>query len=543
MPIKIHRKRNKKLSKKERIQKEVSTFNIPDEMLSDSLKENVEQMKKVTGNSSDLKIRELKGNDFVNLTAVYIDGLVNNQFINEFIIETIFNNIEPYPDLEENKEDLFERIYAEVVASGEVQKFSNWKSVLQELMGGSTVLLVDGISTALVVDTRGGETRSVEEPGSQVSIRGPRDGFTESIQTNISLIRRRIQNPNLWVETMKIGKVTQTSVAMMYLNGIANEEIVNEVRKRLKSIDIDSILESGYIEQLIEDQTMTTFPTLFHTERPDSTAGNILEGRIAIIVDGTPFVLIAPAIFIQFFQAVEDYYARFDIATSIRFLRVLTFTISLVAPALYIAVTTFHQEMVPTRLIIAISAQRDAVPFPAFVEALLMEITFEILREAGIRLPRAVGSTVSIVGALVIGQAAVQAGIVSPAMVIIVSITAIASFSTPSYAIAISARLIRFLFMLSAATFGVYGIALVFIFMLVHLCSLRSFGVPYMAPIAPLSPSNLGDTIVRFPIWAFTQRPRLIGNKNNKREGPHQKPGPPQSRSLKTTADDQGDTS
>jgi len=295
----------------------------------------------------------------------------------------------------------------------------------------------------------------------------------------------------------------------------------------LQRIRIDGILESGYIEQLIEDQTFTTFPTVYHTERPDSVAANLLEGRIAIFVEGTPFVLIAPTVFIQFFQAVEDYYARFDIATALRFLRVLVFFISLVAPSVYIAATTFHQEMIPTQLVIAIAAQRESVPFPAFVEALMMEVTFEILREAGVRLPRAVGQAVSIVGALVIGQAAVEAGFVSSAMVIVVSITAIASFATPSFAIAISARLIRFLLMVLAALFGFYGILIGIVLMTLHLCSLRSFGVPYMSPLAPLILSNIRDTLVRFPMWALTERPRLINQTNMVRQGNDQRPKPP----------------
>ena len=209
----------------------------------------------------------------------------------------------------------------------------------------------------------------------------------------------------------EFGKVTKTDVSMMYVNGIAKNEVINVVRNRLQKIEIDGILESGYIEQLIEDQSLTTFPTMYHTERPDSVAGNLLEGRVAIFVDGTPFVLVAPVVFMQFFQSVEDYYTRFDIATSTRLLRILIFLISLVAPAVFISASTFHQEMIPTQLLVVIAAQRETVPFPAVIEALMMEVAFEILREAGVRLPKAVGSAVSIVGALVIGQAAVQAGL------------------------------------------------------------------------------------------------------------------------------------
>lgn len=273
-------------------------------------------------------------------------------------------------------------------------------------------------------------------------------------------------------------------------------------------------MESGYVEQLIEDQTITPFPTIYNTERPDVVASNLLEGRIAIFVDGTPFVLIAPALFIQFFQSAEDYYARFDIATSIRLLRVFMFMISLIAPATYVAVTTFHQEMVPATLIVALAAQRESVPFPAFVEAFFMEVTFKILREAGIRLPKAIGSAVSI--------------------------TAIASFATPSFDMAISARLIRFLFILGAATFGFYGIILILLMGVGHFCSLRSFGVPYMTPLAPFIPTSNEETLLRLPWWTVRRRPKLISD-NKVRQSKHQKPEPPSSRGTINQEVEEGD--
>ncbi|MCY8977640.1 spore germination protein GerKA [Bacillus atrophaeus] len=493
-----------------------------------ALSENLADITEKTGGSSDVVIRELeigeKGS--VHIAVIYIAGLVDNQSVNESLIEALISN----KSLQ--KDDTIEQVLKQTVALGSVKPEQTWDGLLTALMLGNTLIFAEGADRALIASTEGGERRSIEESGTQVSFRGPRQGFTESIQTNVSMIRRYIKNPNVWVEKMKIGTVTHTEIALMYINGICEDKTIKEVKQRLKKIDIDSILESGYIEQLIEDETYTTFPTIYHTERPDIVAGNLLEGRFAIIVDGTPFVLIAPAVFIQFFQSVEDYYSRFDIATSIRLLRILIFFISLVAPAIYVAATTFHQEMIPTQLLIVIAAQREVVPFPAVIEALTMEVAFEILREAGVRLPRVVGSAVSIVGALVIGQAAVQAGIVSPAMVIVVAITAIASFATPAFAMAISARLIRFTFIIAAATFGFYGLILGIIMMVVHLCSLRSFGVPYMSPLAPFSFQGLKDTFVRVPWWADKKRPALIGGKNKDREAEHQRPQPDSSRGM-----------
>ncbi|MFJ8235490.1 spore germination protein [Ureibacillus sp. NPDC094379] len=506
-----------------------------------SLSLNLKVIKQRTGNSTDIVIRPAKLGQHpkVKTAIVYIKGLVDSQTVNDFLIEAMINN----PALQEQiaHQEVIDLIAEDVVAVGGIKKLSDWDELFTDLMSGNTIIFIEGISVALSVSTQGGERRSIQESTTNVSIRGSKEAFTESIGTNIAMVRRIINTPDLWIESMKIGKMTKTDVSIMYINGIARNEIIEEVRKRLKRIDIDGVLESGFIEQLIEDQTNTTFPTIHHIDRPDGVAGNLLEGRIAIFVNGTPFVLIVPALFIDFFQAVEDYYERFDITTAIRLLRTVIFFISLVGPAVYIAATTFHQEMIPTKLAIIVAAQRESVPFPAFVEALIMEITFEILREAGIRMPKAIGSTISIVGALVIGQAAIQAGIVSPVMVIVVSMTAIASFATPSYAIAISARLVRFMFMVSAATLGFYGMILAFIILIVHLTSLRSFGVPYMTPLAPSIREEVGDTIVRRPLWRYKKRPKLISGRNKVGQGENQKPHPPGPRTMMNSAYKKGD--
>lgn len=495
-------------------------------LLDNDLPKNIQMIKNTTGNSSDIIIRHLAigKNSSIKAAVIFTDGLVNDQTINDYIIEAFIHD----PRLKEDQtfEKILDILEKEIIPIDHIQSIYDWDSLFSSLFSGDTILLVDGYEKALSFSTRGGEKRAVLEPSTEASIRGPRDSFTESIRTNTSLIRRRIKNPNLWLESMKIGKVSQTDVAIMYIKGIANDQIVKEVKSRLEKINVDHILESGYIEELIEDQTFTFFPTIFHTERPDVASANLLEGRIAILIDGTPYVLTAPAVFVEFFQAADDYYSRFDLTIALRFLRVLIFFISIIGPASYIAVTTFHQEMIPTTLIIAIAAQREAIPFPAFVEALIMEITFEILREAGVRLPKTIGQAVSIVGALVIGQAAVQASIVSPAMVIVVAITAISSFATPAFSIAISARLIRFLLMILASFIGFFGIICGLMIMTIHLCSLRSFGIPYMSPIAPIIFSKLRDTIVRFPIWGLKDSGQFVNQKNIKETSPKQKPTP-----------------
>lgn len=494
------------------------------ECISSSLSVNIESIKKRTGSSTDIQFREVDIGKHSGMKSVivYVQGLIDHITVTDFIIDSLMTSSRLSNEM--MPQEVIGIISEEVISMSSISTVKKWDDLYLSLLSGDTVIFVDGSDEALIASTQGGETRPIQESTTNSVVRGPKEGFTESITTNIALVRRIINNPDLWVETMKIGSATNTDVSIMYINGIAEKKIVGEVRSRLKKIKVDSVLESGYIEQLIEDGTITPFPTLHNTERPDVVAGTLLEGSVAIFVDGTPFVLLGPALFIQFFQSAEDYYNRFFIASATRFLRIFVFIISLIGPALYVGITTFDQSMIPTQLLIMIAAQRESVPFPALVEALIMEVTFEILREAGLRMPKAIGSTISIVGALVIGQAAVQAGIVSPAMVIIVSITAIASFATPSYSMAISARLLRFVFMISAATFGTYGIIMVFILVLVHLCSLRSFGVPYMSPLAPLIPSELGDTVVRRPLWGRKARPKLTTADNKIREGEHQKP-------------------
>jgi spore germination protein KA len=480
--------------------------------LSYKLQENLDYIRKQLGHSPDITIRQLDtGESSISVAVVYTDGIVDKDIVNDFILKSLQskNNTKD--------KDFFTMIKTNALAVGEISTIEDWDAVILSVLSGDTILLIDGYKEALSCGTRGGNQRSVTEPSTQVVIRGPKDGFTESIGTNVALVRRRIKSPHLWLETMNIGKVTKTDVGVMYINGIVNDDVLQEVKNRLNSIEIDSILESGYIEELIEDDTKSFFPTIFNTERPDTVAGSLLEGRIAIFVDGTPFVLIAPVSFFMFFQAAEDYYQSFEIATAIRLLRYAAFIISLFGPSVYIAAITYHQEMIPTALLISLAAQREAVPFPAYIEAMLMEVSFEILREAGIRMPRAIGQAVSIIGALVLGQAAVEAGIVSSMMVIVVAITGISSFCMPSFAMALSIRLIRFIMMLSAAFLGFYGMAILSIVIIAHMCGLRSFGIPYMIPLSPFNLEDQKDTFIRLPWKSFFSRPRLVSQKNTTR--------------------------
>ncbi|WP_339315096.1 spore germination protein [Paenibacillus sp. FSL R10-2734] len=470
----------------------------------------IDRIRSELGNSPDLIVRyfPLPNVPHVRIAAVYMEGLTDTVKLNDFATNLIWEQTDEIDFSNAvNRKIIFEAVWKNAMTVGDAKVQDNWNDLIYALLSGDAVIMVDGYASGILASLRGGDQRDISEPTTEVNIRGPRDSFTEAISTNVSLVRRRLKSPNLWLESMVIGDVSQTEVSMMYLHGTVDDALVKEVRKRLKDIRVDAILESGNVEQLIEDEPYTPFPTVYNTERPDVTAGNLLEGRIAVFVDGTPNTLILPTTFSHFFKAAEDYYQRADYAIFMRFIRYFSFIIMILLPSSYIAVTTHHQEMIPTPLAINILAQREGVPLPILFEALLMEGAFEIIREAGTRMPRAIGQAVSIVGAIVLGQAAVEAGIVTAMMVIIVAFTGIASFTMPGFTLATSSRIIRFPMMIAAATFGFYGVIMGFILVVAHLVSLRSFGIPYLSPFAPFGLSSQKDTLLRAPDKTSKSRP------------------------------------
>lgn len=492
--------------------------------LTPSLQQNLDTIRNMTGHGSDLIIHNVQGVGQLQMAVLFVEGLSDNAIINEHILNPIINGRKAFTEHSEPADESLPVIHDKVIPVGGTNTVEDFNSLLLALFNGNAVILADGWDQGLTCAVSKRMQRNVEEPTSQTVIRGPKEGFTENIGTNVALLRHRIKSPNLWKVDRQIGTITQTSVSVLYLKGIVNEAVVDEVLKRLDSIKTDSILESGYLEEFIQDHTFTPFPTMINTERPDTAAAALLEGQVIIIVDGSPFVLILPITFFKFFIASEDYYQRYDISTFLRLIRFASFAISMLLPSLYVAITTFHQEMLPSTLLYSLAVQREGVPLPALFEAILMELTFEILREAGIRMPRAIGPAISIVGALVLGQAAVQAGLVSAAMVIVVALTAISNFVVPQFNMAIAARLLRFVLMLFAGTLGLFGIMSVLIFLLIHMASLRSFGIPYMVPVAPMIPANLKDIFIRAPWWALSTRPKLFVPKNNVRQGANLRP-------------------
>lgn len=501
---------------------------LQQEVLSLNLQANEDRIREIFGNSADLVIRHVRVgvNPEIEALIVHLDGMVDKSLLSESVVKPVTMGYAMPEGKLPSDQEVYRSIKEQLIAVTDVREVTPMEKVVGHIAKGDCIVIIQGIPRSLVCSTRGWSERSIEEPTSEAAVRGPREGFIENLRVNTSLLRRMIADPHLWIEEIEVGEVTKTDVAIAYIKGIANDKIVEEVKNRLCSIKTDGILETGYIEEFIEDAPLSPFPTILRTERPDKAAAALLEGRVAILMAGTPFVLLVPVTFTTFLTAAEDYYERYFIGTFLRLLRLVGFFIALAMPSLYVAITTFHQEMLPTPLILNIAAQREGVPFPAVVEALIMEISFELLREAGVRLPRVIGPAISIVGALVLGEAAVRAGLVSSAMVIIVSSTAIASFVNPVFSLAVGIRLLRFPMILLAASLGLFGIIIGMSSILIHLAALRSFGVPYLEPLGPVVFSDLKDAFVRAPWWAMRSRPRLVGKKELIRQARGLRPGP-----------------
>ena len=395
------------------------------------------------------------------------------------------------------------------ISVSDIKEIYTIPDIFKQISIGNPIILIEKQTKGISLGLPKWEKRGIKEPAAESVIRGPREGFVETLRVNTSLLRRKIRHPSLKMKQMVIGGYTETQVIVAYIEGIADNTLIDEVTNRLKRIKIDGILESGYIEEMIQDSPFSPFPQLLNTERPDVAAACLLEGRVIILIDGTPITLIAPCTFASLLQSPEDYYNPFYISTFIRWLRYGFFFVALLAPSAYVAILTFHQEMLPTSLLLTVAESREQIPFPALVEAFIMEITFEALREAGVRLPKQVGAAVSIVGALVIGQAATAAGLVSSPMVMVVAITGVASFLMPRYATGISIRILRFPIMILSGMMGLLGVMLGITAIVAHMCTLKSFGVPYLNSAATFKIQNLKDVLVRAPWWAMDTRPEF----------------------------------
>lgn len=466
---------------------------------------------------------------------LYIDGMVDSQILNDFVLEplmmrnknNLFNNEQNRVISESSTNNITVRKvkkfnladYVEncLIPQNNVKHQSSFEDIFSGVNSGNCALFVDTLNVAFDIDVKGFKQRSIDKPENEIVIKGSHEAFVENIRTNTSLLRRFMNNESLVIEGLEVGKITKTKCAVCYMQNIANSDLVAEVKYRINNLDVDSILSSGQLEQLISDNNSLGLPKAISTERPDNAVQHLLEGRVVVLVNGSPYALILPAIMIDFLTSPEDRNLKSIFANFLRAIRIICSFFALLLPGLYVSITSFHIEIIPTELLYSILAAREGVPFPIIFEILIMEISFEIIREASLRVPSAIGSTIGIVGALVIGQAAVSAGIVSPILIIIVAITALSSFAIPDYTFSFHLRVFRFLFILLGYTAGFLGIGTGLFVYICMICDMQSFGVAYSTPYSHIK--NLKNAgIVLPPIWKREDRAVFLGTKRVKKQ-------------------------
>jgi hypothetical protein len=458
----------------------------------------------------DIKYRHIKvpALGYRHTLVVYVEGLVKQDVLNRDIVGALL--VMPEGGSKQNLADL--------VSVGQTTLESRLEDVENNVLSGKILIIADGSREALLIDATDWPMRAIEEPVQERTIRGPRDGFTEVAKINLGLIRRRLPDPSLKVEMIKVGRRSKTDVAILYIDDVADNDVVQGIRERTKSIDIDGLMDSGALTELISERTISPFPLLLNTERPDKIVGGLLQGKVAIITDGSPFATLAPTVFADFYQSPDDYYSHPLFATLARLLRLFGLFFASTATAVYTAVVSFHYDMLPQDIIIFIAETREGVPFTPFVEAILLELAVELIREASLRLPGPIAPSIGIVGALVLGQAAVDARLVSPVLLIIVAASLLANFTLPNFEAAQTIRYLRFAMLFAAGFLSGYAIIIVWLVVAAHLCNLQSFGVPYLWPLAPLNVTELGDNIYRRPWRWMRARPRMTAGKNVTRQ-------------------------
>ena len=523
-------------SNKEELKKDTKNEKVKsDEKIFPSISVNKEymQVKYNTLINSDIVLREFtlnaRGRQY-NAFIIYIDGMIDSKIMDDFILKPLMlrnrNNLFDGPQnrvvseaitnnitvRKVKKFNLANYLINSLIPQNSVKQVNTFSEVSAGINSGNCALFVDTIPIAFDIELKGFKQRSVDKPNNEIIIKGPHEAFVENIRTNTSLIRRIINNENLIIENISVGKITKTKCAVCYMKNITNEDLVNEVKYRLNNLEVDSLLSAGELEQLIVDSNILGIPEVLSTERPDKATKYLLKGRVIVIVNGTPYGIIMPAVLADFLTSSEDSNLKVNFGNFLRSLRIIASFITLLLPGLYVAITSFHQEILPTSLLYSILASRASVPFPIIVEILIMEISFELIREAGLRVPSPIGPTIGIVGALVLGQAAVSAGIVSPILIIIVAITGIASFAIADFSFGFHLRYFRFLFILLGFMAGFLGIGIGLFVYISILCSLQSFGVSFTSPFAPVSIKD-GNGYFLPPIWKREYRASYMATK------------------------------
>lgn len=475
----------------------------------------IDNLKNILMRSDDVLLKEISINKNLKATLFFIEGIVDSKLINEYIIKPL-TQMPRFTESKTNTEVIKLISEGALPSSSQNEKY-NLTDVINSILNGNAALLFHGKNIAFVFDVKGFEKRSITEPTDENVIKGSKDVFIEALRVNTATVRRKIKSPNLVLEEIILGKQTQTSISIIYMSNIVNEQLLNELKKRLNKINVDAVLSLNSIEDYIIDKKLSAFPQFINTEKPDKFCSNILEGRVGLIIDGLPISIIVPGILVQFIQATEDYSQNYIISSTLRFMRVILIFTTLLLPGFYISIISFHHEMIPIELALSISASDKGVPFPPFIEVILLLIAFEVLMEAGLRLPKSIGQAVSIVGAIVVGQAAVDAKLVSPAVVITIAVTAMANYTVPNQDLSNALRLWRFIIAILSSILGLMGLSMGSLILLYHLCSIECFGVPYLSPFVSGENEDLGDTLFRLPVYFLKNRPLNLNTSNRKR--------------------------
>lgn len=478
--------------------------------LQTSLLKNVEKLKKDFGEVNDLLVRELTLTDAnkTKIAIIGIDGLVNATDAQDFLLKLVTTDLTNNPPSEANA--LFDFLLKSWISMFDANQGSEVTDMYDNILNGHVIVIVDGVARFMMFDCKGWQSRGISAPMTEKSLWGPKDSFVETIRHNTAMLRRRLRDPRLRFDAHQVGRMSKTDVFVAHIEGITNPEFIRIANERIKAIDIDSITNAYELIELIEDKHHTLLPRLIETERPDRVMKALSEGQVAIFVDGSPYAILGPFHFTSAFSAIDDYYNHPVFATVKRAMRYAAFFAIILIPGLYIALSTFHQEMIPTPLLITIINQRSANPFSTFIEILIIVTLFEIIREASLRKPDAIGDSMTIVGSLIIGTTIVESGLVSYAAIIVGSITTISSFLLSSSRINIASRLYKVMFMVIGATFGFYGITLAFIILITHMASITSFNQAYLAPMAPFNLSDQKDQIFKAPLRFMSNRPKIF---------------------------------
>ena len=486
---------------------------LDDLSLTESLEDNVALVQQLFADVDTVLVRRIENqNDSaLKFALVYSEGMADRDSIGEHIIRPLTcGAVAPGGSLTD-------RLIGQVLRVSEAEATDSVKAIVEGISYGDTVLFAEGAAQAVVMNTKCFKTRAVAEPDSERSLTGPREGFTECLMINLSMIRRKVRTNELKIKTRVFGRRTQTQACICYMDGLVNKAILKELERRLDSVDIDGVLDTQYLAEIIRDSRMSLFRTTGYTERPDVVIGKLLEGRIAVLVDGSPVALTVPYLFVENFQSGEDYYFSFYFTSFSRLLRILGFFLTVLVPGLYVAIVAFHHEILPTQLLVNIATERSSVPLPAALEAFLMLIVFDLLRETGARMPGNIGQALSIVGALVIGQAAVEAKMVAAPMIIVVALTGITSLLVPKLNAPII--YIRMVLLLVSSMFGFYGLVLGAAAVFIHIINMRTFGIPVLTLTGDLSKQEIRDTWIRDPWWMLKLRPRMAADRTRMKNG------------------------